>query len=329
MRSALLAVASLAAGLAALPTAASGPEIAAAPVALDGQGRSRGRIGRLIYRGGIQLTSADPGFGGLSSLRWHRGRLHAVIDEGGWISFAPVERGGRLIEIAAAASGRLHGPDGEAFADKRLGDAESLARDGRNWLVGFEREHRILRYGDLAGPAVPSGYDPIAIFGPLGDNEGIEAMAAQGGRLFLCAERLPGPAANCALVDRDGAITRIALAPPRGLDQRVGFPTDADFAADGTLYVLFRSWSGGSDNRGAVIVRRPDGRVETLALFLPPGPVDNLEGLAVREEGGRTYLYIASDDNFSRRDHRESPNTWQRTLLMKFEVPGRAPVGRG
>ena len=45
--------------------------------------------------------------------------------------------------------------------------------------------------------------------------------------------------------------------------------------------------------------------------LLPPLSVDNFEGLAVREEGGRTFLYIVSDDNFSGS---------QRTLLMKFEV---------
>ena len=39
--------------------------------------------------------------------------------------------------------------------------------------------------------------------------------------------------------------------------------------------------------------------------------VDNLEGLAVAQSGGRTLVYIVSDDNFS---------TFQRNLLLLFEL---------
>jgi hypothetical protein len=39
--------------------------------------------------------------------------------------------------------------------------------------------------------------------------------------------------------------------------------------------------------------------------------IDNMEGLAVHQEGGRTILTIISDDNFS---------PWQRTLLLEFEL---------
>jgi hypothetical protein len=38
-----------------------------------------------------------------------------------------------------------------------------------------------------------------------------------------------------------------------------------------------------------------------------------MEALALRRDGGRTFLYIASDDNL---------NSLQRTLLMKFELLG-------
>ena len=36
-----------------------------------------------------------------------------------------------------------------------------------------------------------------------------------------------------------------------------------------------------------------------------------MEGVALRREGDRTFVYLVSDDNF---------NPLQRTLLMKFEL---------
>ena len=50
---------------------------------------------------------------------------------------------------------------------------------------------------------------------------------------------------------------------------------------------------------------------EEIARLAPPLTVDNMEALAIRREGGRTFIYLASDDNFS---------PLQRTLLMKFEL---------
>jgi hypothetical protein len=97
---------------------------------------------------------------------------------------------------------------------------------------------------------------------------------------------------------------------------------DADWGSDGTLYVLMRSWSGGRDNRAAVVARRPDGKSRTLALLVPPIQRDNYEGLAVREEGRRTFLYVISDDNFGEYDDPARPEERQRTLLLKFELVG-------
>ena len=64
-------------------------------------------------------------------------------------------------------------------------------------------------------------------------------------------------------------------------------------------------------NRAAIVAYAADGSRTELSAIEPPLTVDNFEGLAVREEAGRTFLYIVSDDNFSGS---------QRTLLMKFEL---------
>jgi hypothetical protein len=83
-------------------------------------------------------------------------------------------------------------------------------------------------------------------------------------------------------------------------------------ASDGTLYVLFRSYSRADGSGAAIMALSPDGRsYREITTIRPPLTIDNFEGLAVREEDGRTLLYIVSDDNFS---------PGQRTLLLKFEV---------
>ena len=48
-----------------------------------------------------------------------------------------------------------------------------------------------------------------------------------------------------------------------------------------------------------------------LARWQPPVTLDNMEGLAIRREGERIFVYLVSDDNLS---------SLQRTLLMKFEL---------
>ncbi len=53
-------------------------------------------------------------------------------------------------------------------------------------------------------------------------------------------------------------------------------------------------------------------RGEVIASFERPGPIDNLEGLALSHEQGLPILWIASDDNHL---------ILQRTLLFKFALP--------
>jgi hypothetical protein len=50
-------------------------------------------------------------------------------------------------------------------------------------------------------------------------------------------------------------------------------------------------------------------KARTLARLAPPLLADNFEGIAVSREGGRTILWVISDDNHE---------FFQRTLLLKF-----------
>ena len=53
------------------------------------------------------------------------------------------------------------------------------------------------------------------------------------------------------------------------------------------------------------------GPPQDIAWLAAPLTIDNMEGLAIRKEEGRTFIYLVSDDNFS---------PLQRTLLLKFEL---------
>ena len=291
------------------------------PVPIDPANPQREVLGGLRYLGGVEISSPDKRVGGFSSLKRQGSRLVAITDGGDWAVIDPIERKGRLVGARLAEMGDLHGPDGEVLEGTDDADAESLTPYRRGWLVSFEHRHRILYYPSLAGRPEASGLDPAELFGALEPNNGVETIASRNGRTFACAERLPREeAANCMIVGPQGREPVAIGAPGGGLDPGTAYPVDADWASDGTLYILMRSWSGGNDNRGAVVRRSANGALQTLAAFVRPTTTDNYEGIAVRQEGKRTFLYIVSDDNFKVYDRPGQPESWQHTYLMKFEV---------
>jgi len=313
---------------AAPPTEAFLPDTA--PVQLEA-GKADTRVGELIFRGGVEIAPDKANIGGISALEWHDGALFAVTDEGRWMELTPGEIAGRLVDISEVRLGTLQGANGESLAGKALGDAEALTRlPSGEWLVAFEQDHRLLRYADLTGRAM--GKDPradglIAAFAPAERNDGIETLAAYPGGVLACAERVDPARPNCLRVTEAGA-RAFHLPAPEGIAEAGGVPTDAACTADGTCYVLFRSFTPGQGNRAAVIALAPDDTATTLAVLVPPLLLDNFEGLAVRAEPGRTFLYLVSDDNDRNNCARTKAPTCQRTLLYKFEIapPSRGPV---
>ncbi len=220
--------------------------------------------------GGLVLAVDDTRFGGFSALRWSQGRLVAVSDIGNWASFEPIEQEDRLVAIASLEIGELHGLDDEPLSGKDLGDAEALtSAENGDWLVSFERSHRIWRYGSLNGAAAESGVHQETILGALPSNSGVEAMAGTDTDLLLCAEMVVQDMPHCSLLDGESASPfAIALSPL--VRELGGVPTDADRATNGTYYVLFRSFSP-EDGPGAAIVEvTPDGVSEELAVLRPP-----------------------------------------------------------
>lgn len=292
------------------------------PVPLDPTDPSRRVVGRLEYRGGLELSSDDPRFGGLSSIRVlpDGERLVAVSDEGFWLSARLLHERGMLSAVSDVEMGPLLGPDGRVPEGKDSRDAESLALlPGGDFLVGFEREHRILRYPGASGR--PDGV-PVPVVAPPGlekvpFNGGIEALVVLRGRdLFALTEYAIEKAQVVGWAGGPDRWKRLGLRFEGALR-----PSDCAVLPRGDVLVLERAYN---PDRGVVSVRirqvphgvvRPGAALggRLVAEFAPPLTLDNYEGIAVRQgEGSETRVLIASDDNLDR--------TGQRTLLLEFAL---------
>ena len=325
MPSKVLGAVFLALGLAlGLPPGHGGA--AAEPLEVSSIGRrlnvedwSQMRLGRLAWRGGLQLSSPSEHFGGFSGLLIEEDgrRLLAVTDRGMWLrARLDYDEDGFLSGLHAAEMGPLKEADGRPTDGKSRQDAEALARlaDG-SLLVAFEQQHRIAHFSADAGLAGQPVTFPLPTGAtPLPSNLGLEALAVwPDGRILAVAEdRQDG--AHPAFLFTAGSWQALSLGDVE--DHR---PTDAAVLPGGDLLLVERRYSlaaGLSIRLRRVAARdiRPGARLagEEIARFEPPLTYDNMEALAVwRDAQGRLFVALMSDDNFS---------VLQRTLLMLFQL---------
>jgi hypothetical protein len=283
----------------------------AEPVVLDEDRPDRTRVGRLLFLGGWHLRSRDVRFGGISSMHVANGRVLAVSDGGGLFRF-PVPSGAGALPLNIGRIARGPGTGGS----KGERDVESLAVAGGSVWAGFEGRNAIWRYrlGDWAFEAAAA--PPAMRQWP--SQRGPEAMVRLAdGRFILFAEgeEAEDGTTPALLFDGDPAL---AVTPSFPLRYRppAGFRvTDAALLPDGRLlllnrrYRLFEGWSAVlavAEQGGGVI------EPQEVARLASPLTVDNMEALSVTDEGGRTIVWIASDDNFM--------PVLQQTLLLKFEL---------
>lgn len=288
------------------------------------EGQSDMAVGELLFRGGVAIAPDKAQIGGISGLEWHDGQLYAVTDDGRWLVMTPEDVQGRLVDVSEVTIAPLLDEKGRKLGNKERGDAEAITRlASGEWLVSFEREHRIWRYPALEGPATGSETGAASLTAGAAENEGIETLAAYQGGMLACGEWVDPARPNCLRITPEGA-QGFHLAAPEGIAAAGGVPTDAACKPDGTCFVLLRSYQRGEGNRAAVVEIDPDNSAKTLAVLAPPLTLDNFEGLALREEAGRQFLYLVSDDNLNNCEGNARPGC-QRTLLMKFEIAGSAP----
>ena len=283
-------------------------------VPLDRKNAARRRVGSLLYLAGWSLRSNDPRFGGLSAIHVEGGELMALSDAGILMRHAlPANRQGIPIDIRALREGP--GPLGS----KKLRDSEAMAVGPDNLWISYERSNSVWRYGrrDLRAEAHAA---PAPMRRWAANNGGEAMVRLAGGRFLILSERSRrgDRFSEAMLFDGDPALSstpvrRFVLRGPAGY--RV---TDAARLPGGRLLFLHRRFSylGGVSAKLTILDRldpEQGAAVEPreIAHLEAPLTVDNMEGLSISEEHGRTIVWIASDDNFM---------ALQRTLLLKFAL---------
>ena len=298
------------------------------PVALDEADPGRTEVGELIYRGGLEIEpefedGADP-IGGISGLEWYEEALWAVTDDGRWLRIVPDESNGELRDIYGMDIGYLRDQAGKKLKGDGSVDAEAITRfPTGGWVVAFEQDIRSIRYDDLTQAAISAVRGRLEPLGELEPGKGIEAFASHPTGGVLCAEKHTPGEVNCmrAVQSEERAFE---LTPPAEIAEHGGAPTGAACVDDGVCYVVMRSFKPGYGNRIAVVELSPENEAKTLALLDTPLTRDNFEGIAVREQFGKRYLYLVSDDNFNNCLTHKTDDC-QQTLLMKFEIKSDEP----
>ncbi len=280
-----------------------------AQLPLDPDSPGRPAVGRFEYLAGWQVTSNDPRFGGISAMHVGPEGVTAMSDTGSLIRFP--------LPGSPGAPSILKLPDGPGSGRlKSDRDAESLVVHGGRAWIGFERSNAVWRYrrGDWRAEvwAAPRAMRRWR------SNRGSEAMLRLSGGRFLVFSEGGGGESPVLLFEGDPAepgtrAVAMRYRPPDGY--RI---TDAALLPDGEILFLNRRVSlfGGFSARIGLLAApelKPGAILEGAAIadLARPLTVDNLEAMSVTKEGGRTIVWIASDDNF---------NPLQRTLLLKFAL---------
>lgn len=284
------------------------------------------RFGQLIFRGGLQLKGSHPRFGGFSGL-WRSpdgARIVAITDNGFWLT-ARIARNsqGKLAGLEEAELAPILGASGKPLHRSRYYDTESLAIQGGTAFIGVERTHDVLRFDfgrhgvEARAQLVPT---PRAVK-RLPNNRGLEALGVLpaghplAGALIAISERSgreDEPTTGFIIGGRQPGTLQVL--------RRDGYDiTDLTVLPGGDLLLLER-WYKPLRGVGMRIRRIAGGTIRPGAKLDGPllieadlgQEIDNMEGMAVHLEGGRTIVTVISDDNFS--------TFLQRTVLLEFEL---------
>jgi len=157
-------------------------EIVATPVpSFDNRDPTRTRFGNLEFRGGIELSSRHPAFGGISAIHVEPdgNRFIAITDRGSWLHGRIVYRDGKPVGISDAEMAPVLGADGRPLAARGWYDVESLAeRDGILYIL--ERTEQIVRL-DYRRDGLRARGQPIDVpadFKTFTFNKSLECLAA-------------------------------------------------------------------------------------------------------------------------------------------------------
>lgn len=310
-------------------------EIEVSALALDQFNRADGsetRFGKLIWRGGLSLTSRSPYFGGISGIVLDRNgeQFLAISDAGLWIGGRIAYRGDQPANLVGVAIGPIKGLSGKSLTRNRDRDCEAIVSTGGylgegTLLTSYERNSRIGRHKIVDGGlgktiellTLPKGAKQLR------GNGGLEAIAVlqagpDKGKIVAFSEKR---------TDSDGNQLGWLIAGKRSRPLKLrndgGFQvTDAAALPDGGILVLWRSfsWTTGVRmrlERIGVEALQSTGVIAGELLMAADGAhaIDNMEAVAVSvDEAGDQVITLVSDDNYS---------VLQRTLLLQFTLPAK------
>lgn len=284
------------------------------------------RFGALEWRGGLELSSADSDFGGLSGLAMAEdcSSVSAIGDRGRLFTADLTYDAGKLSGVRNGQTGRLRDAKGKKLEGKSESDAEGLANVGNGkTAVAFERGGRIGVYNfkqlGFKAPYVDANAPKEIAKGPFnGQLESIGYFSAgqNVGKYFAIAESNFDAAGNTrAWIWNDNS--SIALSVERFGDY---LTTDVVTAPNGDMFFLERNI--GVISLPATAIRYlPSHTIqsgETLkpqVIFeasMPFYTIDNMEGLGFCTMNGEPRLTLVSDNNFN--------TILQRTLLLQFAI---------
>lgn len=292
--------------------------VAARALPLDMHDPAVRRVGSLDYLGGWELTSDNPGFGGISALlALSGGDMLALSDSGVLMGFHTGGGESTRRPFIAPLPIRAQDRDRPWWA----WDSEAMTHDrvsDRYW-VGFELQQAICRYAPgFARVEACRTWPELVAWPKTGSIESLArlpdgrfiaigemGMTADGRHDALLFAGDPADAATPAPI-------HVRYAPPQGFR-----PTDAVALDARRLLVLNRRLTLQSLFTATIAIIDLPERIEagaelkarTLARLAPPLLADNFEGMAVSREDGRDVVWIISDDNHE---------SFQRTLLLKL-----------
>ncbi len=302
--------------------------VSATPIdAFDNRDPAQTRFGALEFRGGLELTSKFPAFGGISAFRIEPdgAKFLALTDNGSWLRGRIVYKDGRPSGIADAEMAPILGADGAPIAARGWYDTESLAEDNGTLYVGIERAEQILRF-DYKRDGLLARGEPIAVpddFKKFSFNKSLECLAVvpkdmpNAGTLIVVTEASLDEQGNHRSFLMQGSDVRRFSVKHKD-DFEV---SDCTVLPSAELLLLERHYSV---QRGvAMRMRRiplseikpgavADGRTVVQADL--GYQIDNMEGVSFhKNEKGEIILTLISDDNFS---------PVQRTILLQFALVG-------
>lgn len=291
--------------------------IAIKQLALSPENSPRNRVGGLQFLNAWELGSDNSAFGGISGLvAMPGGRFIGISDAGALIGFG-LTRDYRIDRPFIASIPGAVGSDVD-YAER---DSEALSFDPatRRFWVSYEGRHAVRRFspsfarveGKIATPEMKR----------WGGNSGGEALVRLAdGRFILFSEGMDRADGSYEALFFSGDPVEpgtrhfaFGYYPPKGYKA-----TDAAMLPDGRLLLLNRRIGFPQGFSAKLVLLDPGDirngeaiRGRVIAALAPPMLIDNMEGIAVTQENGRTIIWMISDNNF---------NIWQRTILMKFAV---------